>query len=163
MPQLDPASFAPQLFWLVLSFVVLYVAMARIALPRIAAVLETRRHRIADDLEQAAKFKAQTEAALAAYEASMATARARAQSIAQETRAKLDKEIAEQEARLAERLNRKVEEADARIAATKAKALENLDEIAGDVTAALVERLSGAKPGANDIAAALAGVRTKAS
>lgn len=163
MPQLDTATFAPQLFWLVLSFAVLYVAMARIALPRIAAVLEIRRHRIADDLEQAGQFKAQTEAALAAYEASMATARARAQSIAQETRAKLDKEIAEQEARLAEKLNRKVEEADARIAATKTKALENLNEIAGEVTAALVERLSGAKPGANDIAAALANVRTKAS
>lgn len=159
MPQLDPAVFSPQLFWLAISFIVLYVVMARIALPRIGRVIEERRDRVADDLDQAEKFKAQTETALAEYEAALAQARAKAQGIAQEMRAELDKETAAQEARLSEQLNAKLEEAEARIAQTKAKALESLDDIATDVTAALVERLSGQKPGADDLQTAVSSAR----
>ncbi|MBM3518788.1 MAG: F0F1 ATP synthase subunit B', partial [Alphaproteobacteria bacterium] len=64
MPQMEFATYAPQLIWLLITFVVLYLLMARVALPRIAGALEARRERIAEDLERAEAFKKSAEAAL---------------------------------------------------------------------------------------------------
>jgi len=72
MPQLELHDFAPQLIWLVISFVTLYLIMARVALPRIANVLEERRDRIASDLDKAEQLKRKTDEAIAAYEESLA-------------------------------------------------------------------------------------------
>ncbi len=77
MPQLDPDVFLPQLVWLTITFVVLYVLMVRTALPRIAEVLEARREHITHDLDAAAALKAEADRALAEYEASIAAARHR--------------------------------------------------------------------------------------
>ncbi len=86
MPQLEFHTFVPQLVWLVIVFGYLYVMMSRVALPRIATVLEERRDRIADDLDQAEQFKRQTDEAIEAYEKALAEARAKAHEVAQETR-----------------------------------------------------------------------------
>ena len=75
MPQLESATFISQIVWLAVTFLALYVVMARIALPRIGEVLEARQDRIAHDLDTAASLKAEAEAALAAYETSIAEAR----------------------------------------------------------------------------------------
>ena len=75
MPQLNVASYLPQVVWLVICFVALYFLMARLALPRIAAVLEERTRRRDDDLDRAEKLEAQAEAAAKAYEQVLAEAR----------------------------------------------------------------------------------------
>src|SRR5688500_15289978 len=85
-PPFQRETFASQLVWLTLTFVLLYVLMARVALPRIGAIMDERRARIADDLAQAERLKGESDAALAAYEKALADARARAQSLANETR-----------------------------------------------------------------------------
>ena len=79
MPQLDVATFAPQLFWLAISFMVLYLLMAKLGLPQVSAAIQARRSRLDDDLARAAQMKAEAEAVMAAYEQSLATARAQAQ------------------------------------------------------------------------------------
>jgi len=68
MPQLDVSTFAPQLVWLAITFVVLYLLMAKLGLPRVSAILDARRKRQDDDLARAAEMKAEAEAALAAYQ-----------------------------------------------------------------------------------------------
>ena len=85
-PPFDADSFASQLVWLAIAFVVLYVLMAKLALPRVGAIIEGRQKRIEGDLADAEKLKGQSEAALATYEKALADARARAQAIANETR-----------------------------------------------------------------------------
>ena len=84
-PPFQAQHFPSQLLWLVVSFVLLYALMSRIALPRIASIFADRSKRIADDLAAAQGFKEQSEAAAAAYQKALAEARNRAQAIAAET------------------------------------------------------------------------------
>ena len=58
MPQFDPTSFPPQVVWLAIAFVVLYLLMSKLALPRVAEVLQMRADRIQSDLDKAASLKA---------------------------------------------------------------------------------------------------------
>src|SRR3546814_20450305 len=83
MPQLETAAFLPQLVWLAITFVVLYLLMAKVALPRVAGVLDERKKRLDHDLEEAARLKRETEKAIAEYEQALASARNNAQANAE--------------------------------------------------------------------------------
>lgn len=143
MPQLEFHTFVPQLVWLVIVFGYLYVMMSRVALPRVATVLEERRDRIADDLDQAEQFKRQTDEAIEAYEKALAEARAKAHEIAQETRDRLHEETERQRLAIEARLAEKIAEAEKQIAATKEAALANVRSVAIDVADAIVAQLLG--------------------
>ena len=151
-PPFDPTHFSSQLFWLAATFIVLYLVMSRIALPRIGSVIEERRDKIADDLDRAAELKLESETAIAAYEKALADAKAKAIAIAAETREKLDAEIAEMQAEVDEQLDQKLEAAEKSIAASKDQALEHIREIASDAAAAVVGQLLGADAGDADAA-----------
>lgn len=143
MPQLALETFVPQLVWLSIVFLVLYALMSRIALPRIAAVIEGRRDRIASDLDQAAQSKAQTDAAIAAYEKALAEARAKAHGIAQAKRDELAAETERKRLDIEGKLNEKIAAAEAAIKATKETALGNVRAVAIDVAGAIVSQLLG--------------------
>jgi F-type H+-transporting ATPase subunit b len=155
MPQLDTATFAPQLVWLAITFVVLYLALARGLLPRIGEMLEARQDKIAHDLAAAESAKKSAEAALSAYEEGMAKARGEAQTMrgaAVDAAAKAGAvRREEQEAALA----REGAAAEAAIAAAKGRAMGEIREAAAEIAQAAVERLIGVEV---DRAAALKAV-----
>ncbi|GGF61076.1 ATP synthase subunit b 2 [Terasakiella brassicae] len=143
MPQLDVTTFAPQIVWLVITFLAMYFIMAKVALPRIAEVLDERQTRIDDNLAKAAALKVEAEQAAAAYEQSLAEARSKAQD---EVKVVIDQANAAQakaQEELAAKLDKKLAEAEARIADAKDKALANITEVSADVAKATVEKLSG--------------------
>lgn len=142
-PPFDATHFGPQLFWLALSFVALYVVMSRVALPRIGNILESRRVRIDGDLKEAERLRVETERALAAYEQALAEARANAHAIAEETRSGIKADLEGKRATVEADLNRKIAGAEARILKTKTEALANVDQIAAETVEALVGRLTG--------------------
>jgi len=146
MPQLDISTFAPQLFWLAVWFVVLYVLMAKLGLPRIASAIDARRQRREDDLAQATALKEEAEAASAAFQQTMAEARAEAQAIVKATTDRLAAEAAERQRALAAALADPIAAAEARIAASKNEALAEVRGIAVDVGRDIVEKLTGAAP-----------------
>lgn len=155
-PPFQAQHFPSQLLWLALTFILLYVLMARIALPRIGSIFAARGKRIADDLMAAQRFKEQSEAANAAYQKALADARSRAQSIAGETR---ERQAAEAEAtnqRLEAQLHERLAAAEQSIAATRAAAMQNVGSIAAETAAAIVERLIGTAPAEREVAAAVA-------
>ena len=154
-PPFQSQHFPSQLLWLVLTFVVLYLLMARIALPRIGSILAERSRRIGDDLEAANGLKQQSDAASAAYEKALADARARAQSIANANRERQAAEAAETQKRLEEQLHARLASAEQSIAATRTAAMANVHAIATDAAAAIVERLIGKAPAEHEAAAAV--------
>jgi len=142
-PPFHAPDFSPQLIWLGLSFVVLYVIMARIALPRLASIIEGRRDKIADDLDKAAALKAEADAALKAYETALEQARARAQTIASEMREKLQAETDRLKKEVDAKLAQQIEAAEGQINTTKNAALANLKGVATEVTGVIITHLMG--------------------
>lgn len=155
MPQLDFADFAPQLVWLVVTFVALYLLLSRLALPRISGVLEERRRRIAGDLERAEEMRRDAERTLDDYERSMAEARGRAQEIAQAARAETAAAAARRLDGLTAELAVKASDAERDIAARRDDALANVRGVAASASAAALERLIGVGPDGAALAAAV--------
>ncbi|HVC51840.1 MAG TPA: F0F1 ATP synthase subunit B' [Stellaceae bacterium] len=155
MPQLDPTTFAPQLFWLVVIFGVLYLLMRQLAVPQVGRVIENRQQRLDADLGRAAQLKDQAESVLAEYQRSLAAAREAAQATLRQTSDRLAAEAAERQRGLAAALAEKIEAAERRIAAMKDEALAEMRDIAIEVGGAVVEKLTGAPPDPARLAAAV--------
>jgi F-type H+-transporting ATPase subunit b len=142
-PPFNPATFASQLLWLAITFAFLYVLLSRVAMPRIAGILDARRTRIEGDLKEADRLRIETERAAAAYEEALAAARANAHAIAEETRQGIRADIEGKRSKVEADLAVKMSEAEGRINATKAAALTSVNDIAAETAAALVARLTG--------------------
>jgi F-type H+-transporting ATPase subunit b len=155
MPQLEISTFIPQLFWLAVTFGLLFLLMAKIGLPRVGRLIEARRKRIDDDLARAAQLKAEAEAALAAYQRTLATARSAAQAAVKETTDRLSAEAAERQKQLSETLAAQIAAAERQIAATKQQALARMHEIAAEVAQSVTEKITGSSPEAASLAAAV--------
>jgi F-type H+-transporting ATPase subunit b len=149
-PPFDRQTFPSQLFWLTLTFVALYVLMARIALPRVGSILEQRRARISGDLAEATRLKGESDAAAAAYEKALADARGRAQALVNDSRQRQTEEAEARRKTLDASLNARIAEAERRIAETTSAAMVNVRGIAVEAAAAIVERLTGSAPVTRD-------------
>jgi len=154
-PPFQTQNYPSQLVWLALTFVLLYVLMSKVALPRIGSILAERSRHIADDLAAAQRLKEQSDAAHAAYEKALADARARAQGIASAMREQQAAAAQEINKRLESQLHERLAAAEQSIAATRAAAMGNVGAIAADTAAAIVERLIGKVPAEHEIAAAV--------
>lgn len=157
-PPFDSHTFASQLVWLVITFVLLYVVLAKVALPRVGGIIAERQKRIDDDLAQANSFKTQSDSAIAAYEKALADARNRAQSIANDMREKQTAEAKSVRKKIEDQFNVKLADAEKTIAATKQAAMANVRGIATDAAKAIVERLTGKAPADTAIDAAITDV-----
>ena len=154
-PPFERDAFASQFVWFAVFFILLYLLMSRLALPRIGGILAQRRGRIEDDLRAAQGFRERSDAELAAYEKALADARARAQGIANQTRDRLNAEAEQRRKGLEAELGAHLAEAEKTIAATTQAALASVRGIAIDATAAIVERLIGTKPAAKAVESAV--------
>jgi F-type H+-transporting ATPase subunit b len=154
-PPLDATTFAPQLFWLALTFGLLYVLLKRFALPRVGEILDERQARIQRDLDKAEGLKVETQQALAGYEQSLSDARGRAQGIAADVRNKLMQEVDGERAKIDAEIARQAADAEARIDGSKQKALSNVNDIATDTASAIVAKLLGKEVSRDEIQSAL--------
>jgi F-type H+-transporting ATPase subunit b len=143
MPQLDVSTFAPQLVWLAISFIALYLLMSRLGLPRVDAIIEARRKRLDDDLARAAAMKAEAEAVIAAYQRTLAEARAQAQAAIKERTDRFAAEAAERQRQLAAALVEQTRAAEREIGAAKERAFTEIRNVAVDVARSVTEKLTG--------------------
>lgn len=154
-PPFATETFAGQLIWLAITFVVLYTLLSKLVLPRLSGIIENRRALIAKDLDEAAAMKSRAEEAGAAYEKALAEAKGRAQALAQETRAKLSSESDARRKVLEADLAKRLADAETTIAAKKTEAMSHVRGIALDTATAIVERLTGKAPAPQAVEAAL--------
>ncbi|HUF85921.1 MAG TPA: F0F1 ATP synthase subunit B' [Thermohalobaculum sp.] len=141
LPQLDFTSFPSQIFWLVVACIVLFQLMTKVALPRIAGVLEERADAIADELDRAEEFRRKAAEAEEAYEQALADARSKAQAIAAETRAELQGQVDEAMAKADAEISARTAESEKRIDEIRESAAVAVREVAREAAAALIERL----------------------
>ena len=143
MPQFDASTFASQIFWLAVTFIALYLVMARVVVPRIAEVLDARRRRIEINLEKAESLNKDAAIALAAYEKAIGAARAQSRDLMTEAGARIAESSARQEAEVAKRLALQVADSEASIARALDAAMAGVRQAAAEAAADAAFRLIG--------------------
>ncbi len=161
LPQMDATTFPSQLFWLVVTFGLLFIVLWKITLPKIGGVISDRRNRIEGDLATADKAQKAASEALKSYEAHVAQAKARALGLAEENRKKITSEIeeiklaADREAQVA------MSAAEAHIATERAKAGASVVQSAAEAATAIVARLIGIEVSVQEAANTIGAVAPK--
>ncbi|MGR3813142.1 MAG: F0F1 ATP synthase subunit B' [Cognatishimia activa] len=155
MPQLDFTNWGNQIFWLLVTLVVIYVVLSRIALPRIAAVLAERQGTITNDIAKAEELKAQAVEAEEAYNKALADARAEASRIVAETKVEIQADLDAATAKADAEIAAKAAESEKAIAEIRAGAVESIQAVATDTASEIVAALGG-KADAKAVKAAVA-------
>ena len=158
-PPFASDTFPSQLFWLVITFGALYYFMSKKALPKVGALIQERKARIAKDLDEATAMQQKADAAAEAHQKSLAEARAKAQSLAQAARDQLAAESDARRKALEADLATKSAAAERQIAETRAQAMGNVSGIARDAAGAIVERLIGRTASPDAVSAAVDSVK----
>lgn len=161
LPQMDVGTFPGQVFWLAITFGLLFLVLWRTTLPMIAGVIGARRNRIEGDLGTAESLRKDAADALAGYETALATARSRAIKLADENKKRVVAEIDQLKAAGDATAQASTADAERRIMAERAKAVTGVKAAAADAAADIVERLIGTPVSREDAANAVASVETK--
>jgi F-type H+-transporting ATPase subunit b len=154
-PPFQADTFASQLVSLVIAFGLLYIIVSRAARPRMKSVLLARQGAIDSDIAQAQTLRDQSDAALKAYDAELASARTEAQGIGADIRSKLNAQAETDRKALEEQLAAKLGAAEKTIAQTRNAAMGNVRAIAADAAGAIVQRLTGTTPDAGAVNSAI--------
>lgn len=163
LPQLDITTYSSQIFWLLISFVVLYFLIAKFAMPRIAEVLEERQERIEADLDKAETLKKEAYQVRIEYEKALATARERAHAAALLAQEDIAKQSAEAEAAAQAKVTVMLEDAEKRIrtalsgAASSTETVINPIEqtVAREIVGDAVKKLIGVQVSSEDVETAI--------
>jgi F-type H+-transporting ATPase subunit b len=161
MPQLNFTDFPPQLTWLAITFVLLLVLMSRVALPRVAFVIEQRDARIKSDLDRAEKVKIEADAAAAAYQKTMTDARAKAQAEMRQEQAVIAAETTKRDAEFAKQLAERTKAAEDSIAQAKTRALQDLRGVGAEVASSVLAKVAGLSVPAPQVRAAVEAAMTE--
>lgn len=146
-PQFNSKTYASQVFWLLVAFLLLYVLMSKLALPRVEEVLDARRAHKDSDLKRASQLQEEATKVKAAYEAAIAKAQAEAQEAEQAAEQEISEKIAAETAKFAEAARKRVATAEQNIARAKDEALASLADISADVAAEMVNKVAGVQVG----------------
>ncbi len=143
MPQLDFSTFGNQIFWLVVTLVVIYLILSRVALPRIAEVLAERSDTISNDIAAAEELKSKAIEAEEAYNQALAEARSEAAKIVATTKTEMKTELDAAIAKADAEIFEKIEQSEKAISEIRRNAMENVEDVAKATALALVTALGG--------------------
>jgi len=143
MPQLDYHLFAPQLVWLAIAFVALYLVMSRLAVPAIADTLDKRQAKIQGDLDAAEQANEEARSLIAAYQKRLADTREEARKLMRERGEADNAAAAARLQALHDKLAAEIAEAERRIAAQRDDVMKGLEQMAGDIGQDVYAKLAG--------------------
>jgi F-type H+-transporting ATPase subunit b len=143
MPQLNPKTMATQLFWLAVTFITLYFLMAKVALPKVGAVIDARADRIDADLSVASHARSEAEQLTTSYTSTLDKARTEASTSLRAAVEATEKEVARREMEATAKAALEAKAVEARLSAAQRAAMMKVSVIAVDVASAAVQRLAG--------------------
>jgi len=151
MPQLNPEFFASQLFWLVISFVFLFIFLWRISLPRIGTVLEKRENKINNDIKVAKQLQAEAEEIQLKIDKELLQARSEADQLIRDSLAKFQDHTDNELAKLDKELDIKIDESSKLIEKNKDQSIKQIHEQIYEITKLTLSKISNVKVDDNDI------------
>jgi F-type H+-transporting ATPase subunit b len=155
MPQLDPHSYASQLFWLAIFFVLVFLFLNFVGLPRITAIIDERAKKIGGDIASAELARRQADEAEKTYQATMAAAHGEARQLLAETQEKNAAILVLETKEAVVGFERQVEQAVRGIDAARAEALKGIRDVAVGLATDITVKLAGHVPGADRVALAV--------
>ena len=161
MPQLDPTYWASQAFWLVLVFTILYVCISKFYLPKIKDNLDNRENKIKEDLDNANKFKEQSEAKLKEYEIILENAKKDVVKIHLESKNNLDKNIQSKKEIIEKEIEKEIAKAQKEILELKKNSISSIQNISENIASNIIENISGEKLNESSIKAAVEDISKK--
>ena len=161
MPQLDPTYWASQAFWLILTFTVLYISIAKLYLPKIKNNLNDRENKIKDDLDAANKFKDLSELKLKEYEKILENSKKEVIKIHLDSKNKLDKDIQTKKDVMDKEIETEITKAQQEINELKKNSILDIQNISKDLASNIIENISGDKLNESSIKATVAEVAKK--
>ena len=153
MPQLNPEFWISQIFWLTLTFGILYVVLSKLILPKISANLELRKSQIQENIEAAEKQRENSESKLKEYEDIILKSKLEANKIFKDAREKAIKDINSKKEVLDNQIDEEIKKAENEIKVLKKDAPEKINKIAIDTSSELVKKLIGAEVNNSSISA----------
>ena len=161
MPQLDPKYWASQVFWLILVFTILYVAISKFYLPKIKINLDNRENKIKEDLENANKFNEQSEAKMREYQIILENAKKEVSKIHFDSKSILDKEIQSKKEIIEKDIEKEVLKAQKEILDLKNNSIPSIQSISGSIVSSIIENISGDKLNESSIKATVEDISKK--
>jgi len=143
LPQFDPSTFASQLFWLAVCFIILYLFFSNKTLPEISSVLENRRNHINSDLEAAEELKEKAEEAQAAYEKSLREAKEERANIMHDLEDDIQKAVQKSNAEFLEKSANDINVLEVRLQQSKESAIEDMNLIAAEIASEAAKKIVG--------------------
>ena len=153
MPQLNPEFWISQIFWLTLTFGILYIVLSKLILPKISANLELRKSQIQENIEAAEKQRENSEIKLKEYDDIVSKSKLKAKNIFKEVREKVLKDINSKKADLEKQIDEEIKKAEKEIDLLKKNAPEKINKIAIETSSELVRKLIGADVNNSSISA----------
>ena len=153
MPQLNPEFWISQIFWLTLTFGILYVVLSKLILPKISANLELRKSQIQENIEAAEKQRESSETKLKEYDDIIQESKLKAKSIFKDAREKAIKDINSKKETLDGQINEEIKKVEKEINLLKKSAPEKINKIAIETSSELVKKLIGAEVNNSSISA----------
>ena len=153
MPQLNPEFWISQIFWLTLTFGILYVVLSKLILPKISANLELRKSQIQENIEAAEKQRESCEAKLKEYDDIISKSKLEANNIFREARQNILKEINIKKETLDKQIDEEVKKVEQEINLLKKGASEKINKIAIETTSELLVKLIGTEVNNSSISA----------
>ena len=161
MPQLDPKFWASQTFWLILVFVILYISLSKFYLPKIKSNLDNRENKIKEDLENANKFKEQSEAKLKEYGLILDKAKKEVNKIHFDSKTALDKDIQSKKEVIEKEIEKEILKAQKEISELKKNSISSIQNISENITANIIENISGDKLNESSVKSAVEEISKK--
>ena len=144
MPQLNPEFWVSQIFWLTLTFGILYVVLSKIILPKISVNLESRKSEIQENIEAAENQRHKSESKLLEYNKILSKSKLEAKNIFKDAREKAMQDINSKKEVLNNQIDDEIKKAEQEIVLLKKTAPEKINKIAIDTSSELVQKLIGA-------------------